>query len=416
MTRRTDALIIGAGQAGLAAARCLADLSIDHVVLERGEIAQRWTSERWDSLRLLTPNWMTRLPGGGYDGTDPTGFMDKDSFAALLRKYALDTAAPVQGRTSVLSVTPAAGGYAVRTDRGDWQARTVILATGACDRPAVPGWATLLADDIRQLTTRDYRSPADIVSGGVLIVGGSATGLQLADEIARAGHPVTLATGRHVRIPRRYRGRDIMEWLDASGFLTDSRPPDAPCEHLLHQPSFQLSGGMPPRDLDIGVLAARGVRVVGRITGADGHAVRIADGLRSEAAQAETRMHRILDRIDAHIGQSGLPAPDGGRPAPVSAAALDPARMLDLRAAGIGTVLWATGFRRDYSWLRVPVLDARAEISQREGATPAAGLFVLGLPFMRRRNSAFIDGVGADARRIAGSVAQHLGLRAHRAA
>ncbi len=415
MIRRTDALIIGAGQAGLAASRCLSELGIAHVVLERGQIAQRWTAERWDSLRLLTPNWMTRLPGGGYDGADPAGFMHKDSFVRLLKRYAHNIAAPVESHTRVLSVAPTAGGYSVRTDRGDWQSRAVILATGACDRPAVPGWAARLAPAIRHITTEGYKSPADIGHGGVLVVGGSASGLQLADEIARAGHPVTLATGRHVRLPRQYRGRDIMEWLDASGFLADARPPDAPCEHLLHQPSFQLSGATPPRNLDLGVLAACGVRVLGRITGAEGHALSVEATLAGETAQADTRMHRILDRIDAHIVQSGVPAPESQRPAPIGAIAESP-RSLDLRAAGISTVLWATGFRRDYSWLHAPALDPQGEIAQRDGATATPGLFVLGLPFMRRRGSAFIDGVGADARAIADRVARHLGQRTRRAA
>ncbi len=406
MRRTTDALIIGAGQAGLAMSNCLIRHGVDHVVLERGRTAERWRSERWDSLRLLTPNWMSRLPGGwSYRGEDPDGFMTMPEVIAHLDAYAQSFAAPVETGTTVRSLRRVAGGYAVETSRGDWRARTVVIATGHCDVPLVPtAMAVALPSGIRQVVPSAYRNPGDLPAGaGVLVVGASATGIQLAEEIHRSGRPVTLAVGRHTRLPRRWRGRDIMAWMERAGVLDETIEQVADPAWARAQPSLQLVGAPDRRSLDLGALHRIGVRLVGRAIRVDGSVLHCADDLARTTASAERTLHRLLDRLDRLADAEGAPRED--RPAPP---ALPAAVSTQLDLGQIGTVIWATGYRRDYAWLQVPVLDGLGEIVHQGGVTPSPGLYVLGLRFLRRRRSSFIDGVGADAEALSWHVLARL--------
>lgn len=402
---RTSAVIIGAGQAGLAMSRCLATYGIEHVVLERGRVAERWRSERWDSLRLLTPNWMSRLPDWAYRGPDPDGFMTMPEVAAYLTGYAASLGTPIETATTVHRLRRFGDGYCIETDRGTWRAPVVVIATGACDRPFVPALARGLPHWIEQVVPTAYRRPADVPEGGVLIVGASATGVQLAEELQRSGRPVTLSVGSHTRLPRRYRGRDILWWLDRIGLLHEpiDRQPDP--LRARSQPSLQLVGRPDGRSLNLGVLHDLGVRIVGRAEAvADGH-VRLRADLPESIAAAQRKLERLLDRIDAVAGRDAPPAdPEARRPIVLPAAPAE----LNLKAAGIRSVVWATGYRRDDRWLQVPVLGADGEIRHDRGVTPAPGLYVLGLRFLRRRNSSFIDGVGADAAALAAHAAAHL--------
>lgn len=408
MSQQTDVLIIGAGQAGLAMSRCLTDADIDHVLIERGDVGERWHSERWESLRLLTPNWMTRLPGYSYQGTDPDGFMRCMEVVRFLETYRSSFDAPVMTHTRVLDLSSEGSGFRVTTDGGVWTARSIVVATGACDRPNVPAWASGLSHDIEQIVPERYRSPRDLPAGGVLVVGASATGVQLADEIQRAGHQVTVAAGRHVRIPRCYRGRDIMAWLDACGFLDEGRSPDADARELIRQPSLQLIGHPGRHALDLPRLAECGVRIVGHAIGADGDRLDVAPDLSHECMAAEERRRKLLARIDTFIEDHGLNAPQDPLAWAWPGVISSKINRLDLRAAGIRTVVWATGYRRSYPWLRLPVFDAAGEIRNIGGVSDMPGLFVLGLPFMRRRSSTFIDGVGRDAEDLLASIARHL--------
>jgi putative flavoprotein involved in K+ transport len=392
--RQTDAIIIGAGQAGLAMSHCLARHGVDHVILERGRTAERWRSERWDSLRLLTPNWMSRLPGWSYRGADPDAYMTMPEVVGYLDAYAEAMAAPVETGTAVRLLRRTAGGYAVETSRGAWRTRVVVIATGHCDVPAVPAMARALPAAIHQVTPSGYRNPASLPEGGVLVVGASASGVQLAEEIHRSGRPVSLAVGRHVRLPRRYRGQDIMAWLERIGLLDETAEDVRDLAQARAQPSLQLVGRADPGGLDLGVLQGMGVRLLGRATGVEDGVLHLADDLAETAAAAQRSLGRLLTRIDAAADRMGVPGE--AWPPAIDLAAPAPAR-LDLRAAGIRSVVWATGFRRDYAWLQVPVLDAGGEVIHRGGITPAPGLYVLGLRFLRRRRSSFIDGVGADA-------------------
>ena len=410
-TSRTDTVIIGGGQAGLAMSRCLTERAIGHVVLERGRVAERWRSERWDSLRLLTPRWQSRLPGQAYQGSDPDGYMTMAEVVEYLDRYAAD--APVETGTTVQAVESAAAGYRVRTDRGTWETANVVVATGYCDIPHVPGMADGLSPEIHQLVPSRYRNPAQLPEGAVLVVGASASGIQLAAEIHASGRPVTLAVGRHTRMPRSYRGKDILWWLDTMGVLDESAEDVFDIEVSRRQPSLQLVGRPDHRTLDLPILQDRGVRLAGRATRTEGSRVSFADDLVSQTVAADARLARLLQRIDGYVDRAGLAVEVGEAepfvpfhwPAPAPTE-------IDLQAEGIRTVLWATGFRRRYPWLKVPVLDGTGEIRHDGGVTPSPGLYVIGHNFLRRRKSTFIDGVGDDAR----DLAAHIAARPARAA
>ncbi|MBR0660108.1 NAD(P)-binding domain-containing protein [Neoroseomonas oryzicola] len=401
--RTTDAIVIGAGQAGLAMSHCLAARGIDHLVLERGRVAERWRSERWDSLRLLTPNWMTRLPGRSYRGADPDGFMTMPEVVGFLDGYA--AGAPVESGVAVRALHPALFGYRLETSAGTFAARAVVVATGQCDLPHIPAMAAALPKAIRQVTPSSYRNPAALPPGGVLVVGASASGVQIAEEIHRSGRPVTLAVGRHTRLPRRWRGRDILDWMDRAGVLDERADEVRDLAAARAQPSLQLVGRPDHASIDLGTLRAIGVRVTGRVVAVDGPRILQRDDLNETTAAAQRTLDRLLARLGAVADREG--APREAHPAPLRPFARSP-RRIDLAADGIRTIVWATGFRRGYAWLRLPVLDAAGEIRHRGGVTPAPGLFVLGLRFLRRRNSNFLDGVGADAEHLAGEVLAHL--------
>lgn len=407
---KVDVIIVGAGHSGLAMSYCLARRGIDHVVLERGEVANAWRHERWDSLRLLTPNWLTRLPGMAYDGSDPDGYMGREEVAAFMARYARANAVPVRTGTTVTAVTQDAVGYRVDTDRGGWHCRAVVVASGAFSRPWVPRLAAALPAGVAQLTPHQYRNPGQVEEGGVLVVGASATGLQLADELQRAGHRVTLAVGEHVRMPRVYRGRDIQWWMHAAGMLDARFDAQDDLNRARGVASPQLIGSRERAIFDLNALAAAGVRLVGRVAGVNDGKVQFSGSLRNVCALADLKMGRLLASIDAWAaGHGNMDAlPPGERFAPTRLPE-QPILGLDLRREGIRTVIWATGFRPDYSWLQVPVLDHKGGIRHTGGVADTPGLYVMGLPFLRRRKSSFIHGAEDDARDLAEHLAGYLG-------
>ena len=401
----TTTVIIGAGHCGLAMSHCLAARSIDHVVLERAEVANSWRTQRWDSLRLLTPNWMTRLPGYRYRGADPDGYLSAREVTAMLEEYADASAAPVFTGTMVTSVRAAGGGYVVRTDRGIWRAPTVVLACGAAAVPAVPGLAGLVPDGITQVTPAGYRNPGQLPDGGVLVVGASAGGIQLAAELARSGRPVTLAVGEHVRMPRVYRGRDILWWLDACGVLDQRYDEVDDLARARNVPSMQLVGSA-GRTVDLNALAAAGVRLVGRLAGIAGGVAQFSGSLPNVCALADLKLGRLLDTIDAWAGTAG----ERFAPTIVPTVPLG----LDLRSGQIAAIVWATGYRPDLSWLDVPVLDRKGRVVHDGGVTACPGLYLIGMPFLRRRKSTLIDGAARDAAELTAHLAGHLDALAGR--
>lgn len=402
-----DVVVIGAGHAGLAASYCLNERSIDHVVLERGQIANSWRHERWDTLKLLTPNWQSRLPGFGYTGDNPDGYMSMPEVIEFIEGYAAFSGAPVQTNTTVTTVRPDANGYRVETDKGAWRARAVVIASGACNIANTPRVAGDLPVDIRSLSPHSYRNAGQLDEGGVLIVGASATGLQLADEISAAGHDVVIATGEHVRMPRRYRGHDIQFWLDRTGLLNQRYDEVDDVVRARGLPSPQLIGSHAFPILDLNRLTDRGVKVVGRLMGVRDGVAQFSGSLRNVCALADLKMNRLLDGIDDWVLRNSVLC---DAPERFDATRVDesPALTLDLVKCNIRTVIWATGFRPDYRWLDVPVLDRKGRIRHDGGVVDAPGLYVLGLPVLRRRKSSFIHGAEDDARDITQHLADYL--------
>ncbi len=389
--------------------RCLAERSIDHVLLERGEVANSWRTERWDSLRLLTPNWQSRLPGYGYQGDDPDGYRTMPEVIDFIGQYARVISAPVRTSTTVTSVRNADKGYLVATDQGDWRCRTVVLATGACNVPQVPAVADAVPAGIDMFTPMEYRNPAQIADGGVLVVGASATGTQIADEIHRAGRPVTLAVGEHIRAPRVYRGRDLEWWMDAAGVLDERYDEVEDITRARRVPSLQLAGSRGRATLDLNALTAMGVRLVGRLAGISNGKAQFSGSLRNQCALSDLKMNRLLDAIDEWATENGL---DGEiepaqRHEPTKVEDSPPLG-LDLIGEGIRTIIWATGFRPDYSWVEVPVLDRKGQLRHDGGVVESPGMYVMGLQFLRRRKSALIDGAGDDARDLSAHLASYL--------
>ena len=405
---KVTTVVIGAGHCGLAMSRCLAERSIDHVVLERGEVANSWRTQWWDSLRLLTPNWLTRLPGYCYQGDEPDGYLAAAEVAQLVEDYAKATAAPVRTRTTVTSVRPGDGGYVVHTDQGLWKARAIVLASGACAIARVPALHDGVPAGISQLTPMDYRNPGQLCEGGVLVVGASASGIQIADEVQRAGRAVTLAVGEHVRLPRCYRGLDILWWMDAAGVL-DERYTDVPdVIRARNLPSMQLVGSPERVTMDLNALSRSGIRLVGRLAGMRDGQAQFSGSLPNVCALADLKLGRLLDNLDTWATGGGF---DGDGPPqrllPTEVPSFPPLA-LDLRSGEIRTIIWATGFRPDLSWLDVPVLNRKGRIVHDGGVTAWPGLYVMGLPFLRRRKSSLIDGAAADARDLTTHLAGYL--------
>jgi putative flavoprotein involved in K+ transport len=406
--RAVDVVVIGGGHCGLAMSHALSQRSVDHVVIERGEVANAWRTQRWDSLRLLTPNWMCRLPGQTYDGGDPDGFMRAADVASFLSRYAVCMHVPLVTGTTVHRVAPTSGGYLVCTDRGEWRCRAVVLASGACSQPVIPRLAADLPASVAQITARDYRRPDDLGPGGVLVVGASATGLQLALEIQRSGRPVLLATGEHVRMPRLYRGRDVQWWLLASGVLDQRIESMDDPTRARRLPSPQLVGSDERATLDLNTVQHSGVEVCGRLAGVRGTRALFSGSLRNVCALADLKMNRLLDTFDAWARAQGLdPEIDAGqRFAPTSVAAAP--RLGAELGREVRTIVWATGYRPDFGWLDLPVFDRRGELRHDRGIVEAPGVVVLGLPFLRRRKSSFIHGAEADVNELAAHLFEHL--------
>ncbi len=412
--RKAAVIVIGAGQAGLAMSRHLSMRSIDHVVLERGEVANSWRTERWESLRLLTPNWQSRLPGFDYAGGDPDGFRTMPETIAFLAGYATSIAAPVETHARVTDVRAEQDGYLVMTERGPWRGRCVVIASGACNIPCVPAMARMLPPGIQSVTPLEYRRPDQLAEGGVLVVGASATGVQLAQEIQASGRQVTLAVGEHVRAPRTYRGRDIKWWMDASGVLDMGLDDIDDVNRARNVPSMQLVGTPGRESIDLNILQDAGVRITGRLMGLDGGKAQFSGALTNVCRLADLKQNRLLSTIDDWAKANGLEASGGGaeRPAPTRVPET-PALAIDLPREGVRTVLWATGYKPDYSWLNVPVLDRKGWLRHEGGVVDAPGMYVLGLPFLRKRKSSLIDGVGDDAAALAQHLAAYLaGARA----
>ncbi|MDX8466026.1 NAD(P)/FAD-dependent oxidoreductase [Mesorhizobium sp. VK23B] len=407
--RHADVVIIGGGQAGLALSHCLGRAGIDHVVLERGRIGERWRSQSWRSLRLLTPNWLNALPGSPYAGGDPDGFMDKSAFVTTLEAYVGRWQAPVECCVEVLSCRRTGNGFMLDTSAGAWSAKAVVVATGHCDRPMIPFVSRTIGGPLA-LHASQYRSPGELPPGGVLIVGASSSGVQIADELARAGRRVMLSVGKHTRLPRLWRGKDIFFWLCQMGLMAQPLDALANPESARRQPSLQLAGRPDKADVDLATLQALGVELTGRVRGMANREIAFADDLAANVAAAEAKQARLLAEIDRFAG-----AARPGRREPVAIPSAQPRRLL-LTDGSIRTIIWATGYTRSLDWLEPSALGPDGELAHQGGVTSVPGLYALGFRFLRKRDSNFIGGAGTDAQAIAAEVSRYLDRKGRQAA
>jgi putative flavoprotein involved in K+ transport len=393
--------------------RCLCDHSIDHVVLERGEIAHTWRTERWDSLRLLTPNWQSRLPGFGYNGDDPHGYGTVAEVIEFIASYAKAISAPVLTQTKVTLVRSTETGYLVRTDQGDWLCQAVVVASGGCNVADVPSFANKVPRSIMQLTAQDYRNPEQLADSGVLVVGASSSGTQIAHEIRRSGRPVILSVGEHIRAPRLYRGKDLQWWMDAAGVLDERYDEVDDIARARRVASLQLAGTPDRSTLDINTLTDIGVKLVGRIGGiTENYKAQFSGSLRNMCALSDLKMGRLLDRIDEWAQRNGFDAA-ANPPYRLPPTRVEPAPRLemDLASGEIKSIVWATGYRPDYSWLEVPVRDRKGRLQHDGGIVSSPGMYLMGTQFMRRRKSALIDGAADDARDLSAHLNSYLDSR-----
>ena len=408
--QRVTTVIIGAGQTGLAMSRYLSELSIDHVLLERGDVANSWRTERWDSLRLLTPNWLNRLPGYRYQGEDPDGYMTTHQIVDYIADYADAIGAPVELRTEVTSVDAVDGGFRVATTNGDWRARAVVIASGPYHRADLPAFVEAIPPTIACLGSADYRNPEQLEEGGVLVVGAASTGIQLAEEIHRSGRPVTLAVGGHVRMPRVYRGMDIMWWLEGAGVLDERYDEVDDIVRARHVSSFQLVGTPARVTVDLNSVQSIGVQLVGRLGGITSEGVaQFSGSLLNQCSLADLKLGRLLDTLDEWAVEHGIETEtDPAERFPPTNVPAIPPLLLPLNNGAIKTIIWATGFRPEYPWLNLAVLDAKGGVRHTGGVTPVPGLYVMGTSFLRRRKSTLIVGAGDDARDLSSHLCGYL--------
>lgn len=404
MTGSTDVVVIGGGQAGLATSHELTLDGVEHVVLERSRVAETWRG-RWDSFCLVTPNWGVRLPGGVYSGDDPDGYMPRDEIVAFLERYADSIEAPVREGVDVSSLERLPeGGFLLKTTEGDLRATSVVVATGAYQRPFLPSAAVTLPDDLPRMTAEDYRHPGALPAGNILVVGSGQTGCQLAEELHQAGREVFLSCGRAPWVPRRIGDRDIFWWAVETGFM------DQPVE-ALPTPAARLfanllsTGHEGGHDLHLRTLRAMGVTLLGHFLGAEAHRARFAADLGDSVAWGDDRYRQLMDLVRTVAVERGLPVPDIAEPEPFDGIAPE---TLDL--SGFGAVLFAGGFRPDYGWIRVPgAFDELGFPIQVAGASGAApGLFFVGVHFLRKRKSSLLYGVGEDASIVARQIAHRV--------
>jgi putative flavoprotein involved in K+ transport len=411
--QEVEVVVVGAGQAGVAMSEHLSNLGVPHLVLERERIAERWRTARWDSLVANGPAWHDRFPGLEFFDVDPDGFAGKDQVADYFVAYAEKIAAPIRTGVEVTSVRKQEGrpGFVVETSEGSIETRFVVAATGPFQRPVIPPIVPADAA-VTQLHSNAYRNPEQLPAGAVLVVGAGSSGVQIADELRASGREVYLSVGPHDRPPRSYRGRDFCWWLGVLG-LWDMETPPAGAEHV----TIAVSGAHGGHTVDFRALAASGIRLVGMTASYDGAAgapgvMRFADDLGGNIAAGDANHLALLDAADAYVERNGLdlPAEPGARSlGPMPDAVTEPLLDLDLAAAGVSTILWATGYATDYGWLQVDAFDESGRPAQRRGVSSEPGVYFLGLPWLSRRGSSFIWGVWHDAKYVADHIATQRG-------
>ena len=397
MNEYIDTIVVGGGQAGLSVSWHLKQAGREHLVLGRGRIGDTWR-QRWDSFCLVTPNWCCQLPGFPYDGDETDDFMLRDQIVAYVERFAKSFEPPYRGGVEVRRVVSSikGGQFSLDTSEGVLGTDNVIIAVGTHQHPNIPVWGSKLADDIVQLHTQDYRNPAQLPDGAVLVVGSGQSGCQVVEDLLGAGREVHLCVGSAGRVPRRYRGRDILEWEDATGFF--ELPVDEhPKGHAIRfKPHPHLSGRDGGRTIDLRRLALDGVKLHGRLVDAEGTQVRFADDLAKSLDAIDKACREHLVEIDEYIAKNGIDAPESNLE-PVDWQPTAEPETLDLRQAGIGSVIYGTGFHFDFGWIDMPVFDERGYPRYERGVTEVPGLYFVGLHWLHTMGSGLFYQVGRDA-------------------
>ncbi len=411
---KTETLVVGAGQAGIAMSEHLGKAGIPHLVLERDRIAERWRTGRWDSLVANGPAWHDRFPGLEFSNFDRDGFVPKEKVADYFVDYAKQIAAPVRTGVEVTRVERHVGrpGFKVETSAGEIDASYIVAATGPFQRPVFPALVPESAG-IVQMHSNAYRSPDQLPKGAVLVVGAGSSGVQIADELQRAGRQVYLSVGAHDRPPRAYRGQDFCWWLGVLG-KWDAATPPAGAEHV----TISVSGAYGGLTVDFRRLAHRGMILVGVTESFENGVMRFAPDLADNIARGDANYLSVLDEADAYVARNGIDLPQ--EPAareilPDPKCVTDPILSLDLKEAGIASIIWATGYRVDYGWLKVDAFDDKGRPKHQRGVSCEPGIYFLGLPWQSRRGSSFIWGVWHDARFVADQIAIQRSYRVYRA-
>jgi len=398
-----DTVIVGAGQAGLTASRLLADAGQEHVILERRDRPGGGWQDRWDSFCLVTPNWMTRLPGFAYDGQDPDGFMPRDEVIATLARFGESFGAPVAYETEARGLSRVGEDFELDTTRGAVRARRVVVAAGGFQRPNVPAMSAAFPARVTQVHSNEYRNEAALPPGGVLVVGSGQSGSQIAEELLEAGREVFLSVGKSGAFPRRYRGRDFFWWVVQAAMRAEElglhmrTVADLPSQRARFAGNPTMSGRDGGHDLDARRLGARGVTLLGHIDAVGGEHVTFAPDLAANLALSDRFFdERLRPDVEQFIERAGIDAPPDDREAPPR---FDPMELpsLDLHAAGISTVIWASGYRLDFSWIHVPIFDDMGYPRHARGVSEAPGLYFLGLPWLHTQASPTFAGVSMDA-------------------
>lgn len=406
-------IVVGGGQAGLSLSYCLKQRGIEHVILEKYKVGHAWTTQRWDSFCLVTPNWQCKLPGYPYVGNTPHGFMTRDEILSYVRGYSAFFRPPVQEGVEVLSLrslsrsrSASEAPFHLTTSQGELSAHQVVVATGAYHRAAMPSFAGALPSHILQLHSSDYRNPASLPEGAVLVVGTGQSGCQIAEDLHLAGRKVHLAVGNAPRCARRYRGKDIVEWLDIMGYY------DIPLERHPHREQLRghsnhyMSGRDGGADIDLRRFAAEGMHLYGSVAGVQEGRLRFVPDLKKNLDYADEVYRSVNRSIDEYIEQRRLRAPEGDEYVPVWEPDHEP-ESLDLQDGSITSVIWCTGFSADFGWVDIPVFDDNGLPQHRRGRTEVPGLYFLGLPWLHSWGSSWLSGVGRDAEYLAGFIHEY---------